>query len=365
MKIRFRNLAIDDQAHKADLMAAVSRVLDHGQLIAGPEIERFEEAFASRCNQKHCVAVGSGTSALYLALRAIDIGPGDEVITTPLSWISTLQAIMATGATPVFADIGDDLNMDAEKVEALVTPFTRAIVPVHFNGRLCNMKTLGEVSQRRELAIIEDAAQAFGARANGQVAGSFGTIAAFSLNPMKNPAGFGEAGAIVMDSEELRDRLRRLRQVGMEAGEVCVEPSLNFKMDALQAALIGVNLKRTEEITKRRLEVALRYTEALAGLVKCPAVEDDQDRPSVFFDYTILTEQRDDLMAHLEGCGIEVKIKHTPLMPDQPAFRNTLQAEVPNAHHLVDKILCLPIHEKLTDQEISYVIDVIRGFFSA
>ena len=365
MKVRFRDLSTTDQALKTKLMDAVERVLDHGHLIGGPEIELFEAEFANRCDREYCVGVNSGTSALYLALRAVNAGAGDEVITTPLSWISTLQAIVACGAKPVFADIGADLNIDANQVEALITPYTKAIVPVHFNGRLCDLPRLREIVDRRQLHLIEDAAQAFGAQTNGQVAGSVGDIAAFSLNPMKNPAGYGEAGAVVTNDAALRERLLRLRQVGMGSGEICLEPSLNFKMDTLQAALIGVNMARTADITKRRIEIAHRYTERLSEFVKCPDNNHGPDQPSVYFDYPILANRRDALKAHLEAQGIEVKIKHTPLMPDQPAFKGLLSADVPVAREAIKRLLNLPIHEKLTNEEVDYVAECVRGFYSA
>lgn len=364
MKVRFCDLSVRDQSIKANLLEAVSRVLDHGQLILGQEVEQFETLFARRCDMAYCVGVGSGTAALYLSLRALDIGPNDEVITTPLSWISTLQAIVACGATPRFADIGNDLNLMAGHVEDLIGPKTKAILPVHFTGRLCDMPALSKIAAQYNLHIIEDAAQAFGADRKGTKVGRLSTMSAFSLNPMKNPSAFGEAGAIVTNSKKIRDRLRRLRHVGMEMGEVCLEPSLNFKMDALQAAMVGVSLNRAEEVIKRRLAVAQKYTEALSGVVTCPSAKKGRDRPSVFFDYTIITEQRDALKDHLEGRGIEVKIKHSPLMPDQPAFKGFVEADVPNARRLVSQILSLPVHEKLTDAEIDYVIAEIRNFFS-
>jgi dTDP-4-amino-4,6-dideoxygalactose transaminase len=362
MKVRYRDLSVTDPAERAELMEAFARLLDHGQFLLGPEVESFEEEFATRCGRRHCVAVGSGTDALHLALRALGIGPGDEVITTPLSWISTLQAIDATGATSVFADIGDDLNLDVATVGPLLTPRTKAIVPVHFNGRLCDMASLTLLAERAGVTVVEDAAQAFGARVDGTVAGGFGTLAAFSLNPMKNPRGFGEAGAVVTDSEALRERLEVLRYVGTVNREVCIEHSLNFKVDALQAALIRVSLRRAEAVTARRLEIARRYTETLSGVVSCPPVEDGTDRPSVFFDYTIQTDRRDELADFLRRRGIEVKIKHARLMPDQPAYAHLPRPRIPRARELVAKILTLPLHEKLSDDQVDYVIESVGLF---
>jgi dTDP-4-amino-4,6-dideoxygalactose transaminase len=328
-------------------------------------VAAFERDFAARCNRRHCVGMGSGTAALYLALRALDVGPGDEVVTTPLSWISTLQAIDACGATPVFADIGDDLNIDPAAAAPLLGPRTKTIVPVHFNGRLCDMARLLPLAASAGAAVVEDAAQAFGACAYGGVAGSFGSLAAFSLNPMKNPRGFGEAGAVVTDSDIVRQRLEMLRYVGTVDREVCVERSLNFKIDALQAALIRVSLRHAEAITQRRLDIARRYDAALGNVVRCPPAAEGPDRPSVYFDYTILAERRNDLARFLLERGIEVKIKHACLMPDQPAYRHLRRPAVPNARRLVEQILSLPLHEKLTDDHIGYVTDSIRAFYKS
>lgn len=364
MKIRFRNLSISDPDLKADLLAAVERVFEHGRFLLGPEVEAFEEQFADRCERRLAIGVSSGTGALYLALRALGIGPGDEVVTTPLSWIATLQAISLTGATPVFADIGDDLNLDIEEIPGLLSPRTKAIVPVHFNGRLCDMARLTPIAADAGVPIIEDAAQAFGAKTIDSHAGGSGLLAAFSLNPMKNPMGFGEGGVVLTDSEDLAERLRALRYIGTIEQERCVERSLNFKMDTLQAAMLLVSMERTEEVTRRRIEVARRYTEGLSGLVDCPPVEEKPGhRPCVFFDYTIRTPDRDALRAFLGERGIEVKVKHGKLMPDQPAFADLAPSALPRARTIVQQILSLPIHEKLSDADIQYVIDSVRAFY--
>ena len=210
-RIAFRDLAVRDPELRSQLLAAVDRVLAHGRLILGPEHDQFETATASYCQRRFAVGVNSGTDALYLALRALDVGEGDEVITTPLSWIATVNAIVMTGARPIFVDIGQDLNLDPERLEAAITPRTRAIMPVHFTGQLAAMDAIMAIARQHNIWVVEDGGQAFAARHNGTPSGSFGILGCFSMNPMKVWNAFGEAGAIVGDDLHLKERLCSLR----------------------------------------------------------------------------------------------------------------------------------------------------------
>lgn len=362
-KIRFRDLRITDPVHKSELLAAVDRVLSHGQLLMGEEVESFEREFAGYCGAPYCVGVASGTDALYLALRAYDIGPGDEVITTPLSWIATLNAIQICGARGVFVDIADDLNMRADLVEAAITPATKAVMPVHYTGRLCRMDAIGAAAQRHGIRVIEDAAQAFGAKRGGKLAGAFGHAGAFSLNPMKVLPACGEAGAVLTGDAKIRDKLVALRYLGTVNREVCHWPSLNAKIDTLQAAMLLVNLKYAEANVRRRIQIGRFYSNELAPFVRCPEVVDSPTDRDVFFDYTIRAERRDELKAFLEEAGIEIKIKHPILMPDQPAYQRLPRQELPLARRVVGEILSLPIHEKLTDAEVECVAASVKRFY--
>ena len=361
--VRFRDLSVSDEALRAELLDAVDRVLAHGQILLGPEVAEFEAMVAKDCGRKFCVGVGSGTDALFLALKALEIGPGDEVITTPLSWIATLNAIHLTGATAVFADIGEDMNIHPERITDAIGPKTRALVPVHFNGRLCDMSAIGKIARDHGLLLVEDAAQAYGASRLGRAAGSVGDAAAFSFNPMKVLPGYGETGAVVTDDPAVRDRLLALRYLGTEDREVCRWPSLNAKIDTLQAAMLLVSRRYFETAVARRLEIARTYSAELAAAVTCPQVADGPDRPSVFFDYQILSEERDALREFLAARGIETKVKHWPLMPDQPAYAGLERPPLPVAERVVRRNLCLPIHEKMTDADVDYVIAAIKDFF--
>jgi dTDP-4-amino-4,6-dideoxygalactose transaminase len=364
-KVRYRDLSIQDPELRARLLNVVDELLRDGRLLMGPAVEQWEELIASYCGARYCVGVSSGTNAIYLALRAFDIGPGDEVIVPAMSWIATANAVVVAGATPVFVDVGDDLNIDVSDAEAAITPRTRAILPVHYTGRLCDMTSIGALAARHGLLVIEDAAQAFGAADAGKRAGGFGDAAAFSLNPMKVFPGFGEVGAVLVDDPKIYERLRALRYLGTVNKEICVEPSLNHKIDTIQAAMMLVSYDGVEPALVRRIEIASRYCRRLKDLVGCPeAPRSVADRRSVFFDYTITTPQRTDLRRFLEARGIEVKIRHPLLMSQQPAYRHLNPRPLPRAEYLVKRILSLPIHEKLDDGQIDYVSEQVANFHS-
>lgn len=361
--VRFRDLSVGDKDMRAELLSAVDRVLAHGQLLLGPEVAEFEAMVAKDCGREFCVGVGSGTDALFLALKALGIGPGDEVITTPLSWIATLNAIHLSGATAVFADIGADMNIDPERVAEVVGSKTKAVVPVHFNGRLCDMAAITEIAREHGLLVIEDAAQAYGASRQGRAAGSFGDAAAFSFNPMKVLPGFGEAGALVTDDPAVRERLLALRYLGMKDREVCRWPSLNSKIDTLQAALLLVSRRYFEASLTRRREIARAYRGELGGLVVCPEVADGSDRSNVFFDFQIQIEDREALRDFLAESGIEAKLRYATLMPDQPAYAHLARPPLPVAERLARTSLCLPIHDKMEGADLHYVIERVRAFY--
>lgn len=363
VRIPFRDLSVANTTLKTELLQAVDKVLTHGQLLLGPEVELFEDKVAKYCGTKYCVGVSSGTYALYLALRSLDIGDGDEVITTPLSWIATLNAIHMCGSNPLFVDIGEDLNINADLIEEAITSRTKALVPVHFTGRLCDMHKMFNIAKKYNLLVIEDAAQAFGAHINGAFAGSFGHVSAFSFNPMKVLPGYGEAGAVVTNSKEIYEKSLALRYLGTVNKEVCYYPSLNAKIDALQAAMILVSMRYLEPNIAQRRKIARYYSDALKGMVRCPSMSQGPDRRSVFFDYAIITERRDALRVFLERCGIEIKIKHPILMPDHPAYKHVDRPELPVAERLVSQILNLLIHEKLTLQDVKYVVESVKAFY--
>lgn len=316
---------------------------------------------AAFCGRRYAVGVNSGSDALYLGLRSLGIGPGDEVITTALSWIATANAIALTGATPVFADIGDDLNIDPSSVFRLLTPRTKAIVPVHYTGKVCHMSALMALATDHRLLLIEDASQAFGASFRQRRAGSFGDVACFSMNPMKVFAACGEAGLVVTDREDVQERLVALRYSGTVDREKCIEASLNSRLDTLQAAILLKRLAHVEAIIHTRREIASWYDQALADVVLTP--KEAPGEYDIYYTYTIRAGRRDELKLFLEASGVETKIQHPYLMPEQPAYRASARGDFPNARRLAQQVLCIPANEKISRKDVDYVAACIRKFY--
>lgn len=361
-RVRFLDLSVTDPAERAALMAAFTRVLDHGRMVLGQEVDAFEQQVAAYCGRRYAIGMGTGTDALILGLKALDIGPGDEVITTPLSWLATASAILINGATPVFADIDETLNIDPVTIEPLITARTKAILPVHFTGRLARMPEIMAIAKRHRLLVIEDGAQAFGARYLGQACGSFGDMACLSMNAMKVLAALGDGGMVLTDDADVARRLDRLRHSGVVERDYCQELSHNCRLDSLQAAFLQVRLERLPGIIARRRHLADRYNRELESVITTPPRLSGLD--SVYYTYPVRTIWRDELRAHLERHGIETRIQHPLIMNDQPAFRGKVRGASPRASELVKQILCLPLHEKLTDDQQGFVIDTVTAFIS-
>ena len=360
-QVPFLDLRVTDITLKQELLQAVDRVLTHGRILLGPEVSEFEAKVAELCQRKYAVGVGSGTDAVHFALRALGVGAGDEVITTSISWIATANAIALCGARPVFVDITEDLIINAELIEAAITPRTKAILPVHFTGRLCDMTRIAQIADEHGLYLVEDAAPAFGASYNGSKAGSFGHIGAYSMNPMKLLSAYGEAGAVTTDDEEIRDKLESLRYAGTINKEDCQEPSHNGRIDTIQAAMMLVGLDRLDTKVSRRRAIAKFYDEALGDTVICPS--EPEGYFNVYYTYTIVAERRDELKQHLESKGIETKVQHPILMPYHTAYRDLPKPNIPVAEHLVKRILCIPAHEDLGMDQAEYVAASIREFY--
>ncbi len=361
VRVRFLDLRVEDQGEREAILSAVNTVMDHGRVVLGPEVQEFERRIADYCGRKHGVGVGSGTDALILGMKALGIGPGDEVITTPLSWLATGSSILLNGATPVFGDIDESLNLDPATIEKLITPRTKAILPVHFTGRLARMHDIRDIAKRHRLLVIEDGAQAFGATLDDKPCGSFSDLACISFNPMKLLAGLGDAGIVLTDDDAVAERLNLLRHSGVVDRDYCVTLSHNCRLDTLQAAILLKRLAIYPGIVAKRRKVADRYDNELAGIVGIPPRSSNHQ--DVFYTYTIRTKQRDALRKHLESLGIESKIAHPIVMADQPAFKDKTRGASPKAARLVQEILCIPAHEKLSAGDQGVVIAAIKGFF--
>ena len=357
--VRFINLSVDD-AERREYLKVIDQVLASGQFLNSSECERFETGVAKYCDAAYAVGVASGTAALYLALKCLRIGPGDEVIMPALSFVGTANAVAAVGATPVFVDIRNDLLIDPSAIESAITKNTKAIMPVQFTGNIGDMDAIGSIARRHSIPIVEDAAPAFGATYRGKKAGTFGILGCFSMNPMKVLGAVGEAGAILTQSEQMREKLMELRYHGIKGKEICLDVSTNGRLDAIQSAVLSIRLRSHEERLERRRHIAERYASRLSNIVELPKVNAEV-RPA-WYHYTILCDCRDDLMKALENDKIESRIYHSRLMPAHPPFASDLD-RFKIGRAIVDRILCLPMHEKLRDDEVDRVADSISRFY--
>ena len=344
--------------------AAVLAVLDSGQLAAGPVTRRLETEFAARVSgTTEAVAVANGTAALHLALLAHGIGPGDEVITTAFSFQATANMILAAGARAVFVDVGEDGNIDSDRVEAAITPRTKAILPVHLYGRLCKVASLAEIARRRGLILIEDAAQAHGAKRDGRAAGSFGT-GCFSLYATKNMTA-GEGGMITTNDAELASRLRRLRSHGETERYISTEVGYNYRMSDVTSAIALAQLDKLQERTEARRRNAAFLSAHLRGVDLPP--DPASPEAHVWHQYTIrVVAGRDDLLAHLRSRGIESAVFYPVPLPEQPLYRDRgLGGDFPNAARLAREVLSLPVHPALTQDDLETIVEGVNSWTSA
>lgn len=341
---------------------AVLEVLDSGMLAQGPRVQAFEEGFAEMCGVQHAIATTSGTTALHLALLAHDIGAGDEVITSPFTFISSANSILFTGAKPIFADI-DPLtyNLDPAAVEAVITPQTRAIMPVHLFGLAADMGRLVEIAQKHNLIIIEDACQAHGAEYQGQRAGSFGT-GTFSLYPTKNMTS-AEGGMITTDDDEIAAECRVLRQHGMRRRYYHDELGFNFRMTDVHAAIGLAQLGKLERFNEQRIANARYLTEHLRGVITPAAPEGYRH---VFHQYTIRVrgDQRDALVTHLRENGVGCGIYYPVPIHQQTFYVKELGYDVrmPVAEQATREVLSLPVHPSLSQEDLEIIVAAVNSF---
>lgn len=365
MKIPYVNLGLQNTLILDEILESIKRVLESGQFILGEEVRKFEESFAERVGTQYAVGLNSGTDALFLTMLAYGIGPGDEVITVPNSFVATVAAIELTGATPVLVDVDEDQNMDVSQLEDAITSCTKAIIPVHLTGRPAKMIPLMEIANRYNLIVIEDCAQAVGASINGKYVGSFGHAGAFSLHPLKNLGSCGDAGVVVTDDSELVTKLCRLRNHGLINRDECECWGYNSRLDALQAAILNVKLNYLTHWTERRREIAQMYIEGLRTLPITLPIE-DAGSVSVYHAFVIQTDQRDQLMKYLAEKGIDTKIHYPIAIHKQQAASRTPYGQLtfPRAERQAKRILSLPIYPELTDEQVEYVIKMIKEYFT-
>ncbi len=358
--IPYRDLKIADESEKSAYLAILSEAMESGQLMMGEGVKAFEASFASYVGRAGAVGLSSGTSALYLGLKSLGVQTGDEIVTTSMSWLATANAIIACGATPVFVDVDDDLNLRPANVAAAITKKTRAIVAVHYLGRICNINELAKISIDTGVPLIEDASQAAGARLAGRLSGSWGIASAFSLNPMKPLGALGEAGVLLADKPEILEIVRSYRYLGTRDVEVCIFPEINHKMDEIQGYFLTESLKRLEDSLSLRRKIAVDLASRFPSAIRVVGI-DDPIR-TTFFEFTILSDRRDHLQDFLFKRGIDCRVKHPILMCDQPGYKDIRVDSQTNARKMISQILSLPLYASLSLNQMDLIVTSLEEF---
>jgi dTDP-4-amino-4,6-dideoxygalactose transaminase len=365
MKIPYLDLHAQYLSIKSEIDRAIQDVIDANAFVLGKSVQQFESDFAAYCGTRHCIGVNNGTNALLLALKVLDIGPGDEVITAANTFVATAAAIAHAGAKPVLVDVDKSTrNLDPALIEAAITDRTRAVMPVHLYGRPAPMGEITEVADNHGLIVIEDAAQAHGARYHSKRTGSLGRAAGFSFYPGKNLGAFGEGGAVTSDDDDMAAKARMLRDHGSSRKYHHDLLGYNARMEGIQGAVLGVKLKHLDAWTRRRQEIAARYNQLLGGLpVVTPQLDDSIEQ--VFHLYVIEVDDRDGLQQFLQERDVPTLIHYPVPIHLQPAFSFLGHAagDFPVTEELCRRILSLPIFAEMTNDQVEYVAAQIRAWF--
>jgi dTDP-4-amino-4,6-dideoxygalactose transaminase len=362
-RISFADLGRAAAEQRAELETAISRVLDSGRFILGEEGYAFERELARALGADHAVGVASGTDAIELALRALGIGQGCEVITQASTCVPTVAAIARCGATPVLCDVDlASATMDPASLAEAVSASTRAVLPVHLYGQCADMEAIGKLARDRRLAVVEDCAQALGARSPGGAAGTLGDAGAFSFYPTKNLGALGDAGAVVTADVGLAERIRSLSRYGRSPQGLSVEEGVNSRLDELQAAVLRARLPALEAANSRRRAIAAYYDEALAGTAVSPLARLSGHRV-VFHLYVVRTTRRETFVDGLKRRGVETMVHYPAAVDEHPAYRALADGptSLANAHVLAREVVSLPLYPELTDDEVEYVGTAARS----
>jgi dTDP-4-amino-4,6-dideoxygalactose transaminase len=349
---------------QSEMDAAIQRVVDSTSFILGPDVRAFEEGFARFCGVQHVVGVDSGTAALHLAFLVCDIGPGDEVITTPHTFVATIGMLGRVGARPVLVDIDPrTYNMDPTRIEAAITERTKAILPVHLYGQPAEMDPILEIADKHGLKVIEDAAQAHGAEYKGRRAGSIGHVAIFSFYPGKNLGAYGDAGAVVTDDGEIAEKVRMLRDHGRREKYEHLLQGFNYRIDTLQAAILRAKLAHLEEWNEARRRGAATYRDLLGDLDLVLPYEPEHVR-AVYHLFVVRLQERDALREHLKDRGISTGIHYPIPLHLQPAYRHLgyKEGDFPITEECARQVLSLPMYPELSREQMEEVARAIKEF---
>ena len=361
MSIPMADLKAQYHSVEADIQAAVLAVFDKCQFILGENVSRLEAEVAEMCGAKYGISVASGTDAITIALVAAGVGPGDEVVTTPFTFVATTESVAIAGAKPVYADIDPiSFNIDPREIEKVVTPKTKALLPVHLYGQCAKMDEMLDIAKRNGLKVICDAAQAIGARYKGRPIGELGDACTLSFFPTKNLGGFGDGGMILTNDEEIAQRARSLRFHGMSSSYAYVEVGFCSRLDELQAAILRVKLAKLQDWNEARRSHAGAYTAALGGTGIVPPAEEDGNY-HIYHQYTMRTDKRDDVQAALKAAGVGSAVYYPAPLHVQPAYASLgyKQGDFPESERASLEVLSIPVHPELSAEQVKIIADTL------
>lgn len=364
-KISLMDLPGQYKQIEKEIMPVIRKVLKSGRYIMGPEVAEFEKNFAKFCHAKYCIGTSSGTESLFLALKALNIGPGDEVITVPNTFTATAEVIVLAGATPVFCDIDPKTkNMDPKSLETKITKKTKAVIPVHLHGNPVDLDEIYKLTNIKKIAVIEDAAQAHGARYKGKIVGSHNSeFVCFSFHPVKNLGAFGDAGAVVTDDPKLATIVRKLSNHGREDHYFHSLVGTTGRLDAIQGAILDIKLKKLNKWTKAKTKWANYYKKKLSDI--CKFIDVTVGGESAHHVVALLTSRRDDLSAYLKRFDIETGVHYPTPLHVQPAYKflGYKEGDFPVAEKYAKETLSLPLYAHMKQRDINFIIKKIREFY--
>ncbi len=368
MKVPFANLAEQYFQIKQEIDEAIQSILLSGSFVGGEPVRQFEEKFSKLCDTKNCVGVGNATDALFLSLKALDVGPGDEVITPAWSWISTAEVISLTGAKPVFVDVDPDFfTVTSEKIKEKITSKTKAVIIVHLYGQAAETKAIKSLCDQHNLFLVEDCSQAHLSGENGTVAGTIGDFGVFSFYPTKNLGAYGDAGCLITNQDELAAKVRQLANHGGLSKDEHLFEGTNSRLDTLQAAILTVKLKYLPAWTKKRIENAQRYASKLSGISYLVLPKIREGVKHTFHQFVVKARRRSELQAYLHAKEIQTMVHYPKALPFEPAYNylNHVERDFPVSAQLQNEVLSLPIHPELSEDQILYVCDMIKSFYGS
>jgi len=365
MKIPLLDLKKQYLSIKKEIDGAIKRVLDNTQFILGENVRKFEKEFSDFCNTRYAIGVGDGTGALYLAVRALGISKGDEVIIPVNTYIATAEAITLNGAKPIFVDIDlDTFNIDVSKIEKVITKRTKAIIPVHLFGQPADMFPILKIARKYKFYVIEDCAQAHGAKYKGRKVGSMGNIACFSFFPAKNLGAYGDGGAVVTNSSKLAEKIRMLRNHGRKEKYLHKIEGINSRLDEIQAAILRVKLRSLNKWNKARQKNAKIYDKLFQNTNDIITPRIIKNTQSVYYFYTICVKNRKKIQKKLKEKGVSTGIHYPIPLHLQPAYKylGYKKGDFPKAEKQSNEILSLPIYPELTEKQIKFIVNIIKKY---